>query len=155
MDHDQFDYEAQRLFDWFKIKLSNEQQKHIYNQIRHIPPAAWADIVTRLCDDRRPAPTAFPTVREIHAEYHIWRSEHPESVTGYQQTKCPDCAGGGLLYYNLIKNGVKYQVMCGCAGCDNWRLHFNDRHQLTFHLRKALEERGVEVFPKQYGIPER
>jgi len=150
MDFDEFQHGFSKLMIYFKNKLVEDQVDHFFQQLRHIPSAAWHDIATRICDDRRPAQSNFPTVNEIKQGWYVWQQEHPEKILKFQPKPCDDCGSGGLLWYDMIWDGRKYQVMVGCAACQNWRAHFNDVNFLRFRRRADLESQGIEVLPKRY-----
>ena len=134
------------MTSWYRRSMDEKQHDILFNQVKHIPSAAFKDIIDALINDSK----YFPTIQEIKNRYQNWRSAHPEQATGYEKTLCLDCQGKGFLWTSEFHEalGRNYTYCYRCGSCHNWQGQVH--HSVMPELHRSIAERdGINItFPK-------
>ena len=156
MDLQDFYNGIRTLGDWFGKKLTDTQQDIIFKSVKFIPDRAWGEMVERYTKKQKPMPSNFPTPEDIINQWYIWRNENPElTAKEIEPVPCDDCLSRGLLWYRSVYEPLAktYESLARCAGCENWKQHFNQFTKVPMYHRSELERDPLvlNIWPYEEG----
>jgi len=151
LDRAVFERELTRLTALMSKLVPLDHLTLIYNELSWIPTEAWADIIDDALDKWDSWPRNFP--KAIKALWFVWRDEGRDAVE-YEQEECHRCHSEGYLRYECEDLGQRYQGICACGYCHNYRRHWGFNLQGSKRSRPVLrlthteiEERGWKMLP--------